>query len=158
MFPTCSLLVQTDLHREIIELADSTQHMTLEETRGVVQRMREAARRGVQIATCRTPRDPVDRPVRGRGVSRGGTGSCPERAPAPNVAGSSSWHRGGSTAGHFGGEHDTFTFASLFRTAQVTNGNLLLQVLSSTRTRARTTRSRPSISSGHQVTPPCLLA
>ena len=71
--------MQTDLHREVFELAASAQHMTLGDTRGVLQRIMEKARRGIQIVTSHMPRDPVDRPVRGRGVSQGG--SRP-RAPA----------------------------------------------------------------------------
>ena len=65
MFPTCSLLVQTDLHREILEVATTVQQRTQGDTRGLVQRIIDAARRGIRIATCRTPRDSVDRPVRG---------------------------------------------------------------------------------------------
>lgn len=36
MFPTCSLLVQTDLHQEILELAASAQYMMPGDTKGVL--------------------------------------------------------------------------------------------------------------------------
>ena len=52
--------MQTDLHWEILELATSAHHMMQGDTRGALQRIMDTARQGIQIATCRTPRDAVD--------------------------------------------------------------------------------------------------
>nr|CCI55288.1 PH01B001G05.11 [Phyllostachys edulis] len=86
------LICFVDLQWEMHNLATSAHRMmfgerfsmTAQEIREVMDKFVEKTRQGIKLASCRRPREVVDPPVRGRGVSKGA--SCPT-APHPIVAG-----------------------------------------------------------------------